>query len=76
LLAEELLRQGVAQTVLVTVLPEFEAACSLLDWGRAGDVLVMPIHALGARRAVSDLLDARSRHDVSNGQANGSATAH
>lgn len=76
LLANELLRQGVPADAMVTVLPEFEAACNLLDWGRSGDVLVMPIHALGARRAVSDLLDARSRHDVSSGHASGPAAAH
>lgn len=76
LLAQELLKQGIPRGALVTVLPEFEAACSLLDWGRSGDVLVMPIHALGARRAVSDLLDARSRQDVSSRFSGGSSAVH
>lgn len=76
LLAEELLKQGTHHDALVTVLPEFEAACSLLDWGRSGDVLVMPIHALGARRAVSDLLDARSRNDVSSHLSGGPSEVH
>jgi len=64
LLGDELRARGMDAERMVTVLPEFDAACSLLDWGRAGDVLVMPMHARPARTALSDLLDARLRHST------------
>ena len=58
LLAAELERGGVPAARIRTVLPELQAARTLLAQARAGDVLVMPMHALAARAAVTRLLDA------------------
>jgi UDP-N-acetylmuramyl tripeptide synthase len=56
LLREALLAAGMAPPTIVTVLSEVDAARTLLDWGRSGDVLVLPVHALAAREAVLSLL--------------------
>lgn len=58
LLREELLRGGLDKAQLVTVLPEVEAARTLLAWAQPGDVLVLPVHGLAAREQVGDWLDA------------------
>ena len=43
-----------------TLLPEVEAARAILDWSRAGDVLVLPVHNLSARAALVQWLDAEA----------------
>ncbi len=58
LLGTELERSGVPAARIRTVLPERSAARTLLALARAGDVLVMPMHALAARTALTRLLDA------------------
>jgi UDP-N-acetylmuramyl tripeptide synthase len=57
LLREELVRRGLAHDAVIECLDEFEAARGLLEWARAGDVLVLPIHAPDARGRVVGLLD-------------------
>jgi UDP-N-acetylmuramyl tripeptide synthase len=57
LLREELICHGVAGDAVIECLDEVEAARGLLDWARAGDVLLLPIHAPQARREVVELLD-------------------
>ena len=59
-LRDELLRQGMADASLHTILVEVEGAVALLEWARAGDVLVLPVHNLGARAELVALLDSRS----------------
>ena len=59
-LRDELLRQGMADASLHTILAEVEGAVALLEWARAGDVLVLPVHNLGARAELVALLDSRS----------------
>ncbi|KFN49088.1 Mur ligase family protein [Arenimonas composti] len=56
-LREALLARGIPDADMVTVLPEAEAARTLLRWSRPGDVLVMPVHSLGARAEVAAMLD-------------------
>ena len=58
LLHAELLRQGLAETALKTVLAEVDAARAILDWSEAGDVLVLPVHNLAARSVLVKWLDA------------------
>ena len=60
LLQAELLRQGLPPSAMCTVLPEVGAARALLDWSRAGDVLVLPVHNLSARAALVQWLDAEA----------------
>ncbi len=48
-LCEQLLRQGVPEAALQTILPEVEAAQAILAWAQPGDVLVLPVHNLAAR---------------------------
>jgi UDP-N-acetylmuramyl tripeptide synthase len=57
LLRRELEAQGLAPERLRVVLPEEEAALTLLGWARAGDVLVLPVHQLQARHGVCARLD-------------------
>jgi cyanophycin synthetase len=57
ILAAELRARDVPDADVCTVLPELDAARTLLQWARPGDVLVMPVHALSARATVSALLD-------------------
>ncbi len=57
LLREALLETGVAAADMETVLAEVDAVRALLAWARPGDVLVLPVHALGAREAVSAILE-------------------
>ena len=59
-LRDELLRQGVAEASVHTILVEVDAAVALLEWARPGDVLVLPVHNLDARAELVSLLDARS----------------
>jgi UDP-N-acetylmuramyl tripeptide synthase len=59
LLHAELRRQGLPETALRTILPEVEAAQTILEWSRPSDVLVLPVHNLAAREALVAWLDAR-----------------
>lgn len=49
ILRSELLRSGIEETRLRTVLPELEAAQALLAWAQPDDVLVLPVHTLSVR---------------------------
>ncbi len=51
-----LLQLGMTDSALRDRGTEVEAARCALDWARPGDVLALPVHAMGARRAVLDLL--------------------
>ena len=57
LLADELMRQGVPASRIETLLSEVAAAKALLAWARPGDVVVLPIHNLEARRKLALYLD-------------------
>ena len=57
ILRKELEAQGVAAPRIQLVLPEDEAALTLVEWARAGDVLVLPVHGSTAREAVREKLD-------------------
>ncbi len=59
----ELERLGVPDSALPVCRSELEAARHALEWARPGDVLVLPLHGLGARDAVVALLE--SRKDIS-----------
>jgi UDP-N-acetylmuramyl tripeptide synthase len=59
ILREELLRRGLQEGNLRTVLPETESAQALLDWARPGDVVVLTVHGGAARARVGAELDAR-----------------
>lgn len=54
---DELLRRGVPESALPVRLREADAAREALAWARAGDVLVLPVHSLGAKAEVAALLD-------------------
>lgn len=57
LLREALLEAGVAADDIATELAEVDAVKALLAWALPGDVLVLPVHALAAREAVTGVLD-------------------
>jgi cyanophycin synthetase len=57
LLRDELLLHGVNDDVLTIRLREIDALREALAWARAGDLLVMPLHSLGARAEADALLD-------------------
>ncbi len=56
-LRDELLRLGMIDAALPVRLREADAAREALAWARAGDVLVLPVHSLDAKREVAGLLD-------------------
>jgi UDP-N-acetylmuramyl tripeptide synthase len=58
LIRDELLRHGLPESALPVHLREAEAARAALAWARPGDVLVLPVHSLGAKAEVATLLDA------------------
>ena len=58
ILQAELIHQGFPVAALVTILPEADAARALLAWGRAGDILVLPVHSPAAREQLTPWLDA------------------
>ena len=51
-LREALLVRGMAAESIDVCLDEVEAARMLLAWARAGDVVVLPLHAVSAREAI------------------------
>ena len=57
LLRRELLVRGQPDDSLSVHRKEIEAVKALLEWARPGDVLVLPVHALGAQREVIEVLD-------------------
>jgi UDP-N-acetylmuramyl tripeptide synthase len=58
LLQDELRRSGLADIRLQAAQTEVDAARHLLQWARAGDVVVLPVHGREARKALVDWLDA------------------
>ncbi len=56
ILHEALRRFGVPDAALASANSEVEAARMALDWARAGDVLILPIHGVGARATIVELL--------------------
>lgn len=57
ILRDELRRCGIAEQHMLTLSSEVEAARYLIDWTQPHDVLVLPVHALSSRLAVSEYLD-------------------
>ena len=51
-----LMRHGLPESALPMRPSEVEAARCALDWARAGDVIVLPVHSLAARAAVVEML--------------------
>lgn len=60
ILRDALSKAGMPDESLLTVLPEIDAAQSLIGWARSGDVLVLPVHSFAARDTLAAWLDARS----------------
>ena len=58
LLLAALRQAGMAPESMCERGSELEAAKAALEWARPGDVLALPVHALGARLAVLQLIDA------------------
>lgn len=58
-LAALLAEAGMRDDQLQVVLDEAEAVAAAIAWGRPGDLLVLPVHALDARDRVAALLAAR-----------------
>lgn len=56
ILRAALLRAGLPESVLPMRANELDAVHCALDWARAGDVLVLPVHGHAARAAVLGLL--------------------
>ena len=71
LLENGLIAAGYGADNIHTVSDEFAAACHLLRWAKAGDVLVLPIHQLAVRIELAALLDQLA----SDGWSAGSAVA-
>ncbi len=61
LLESELRRAGYDNVRLHTELSEVEAALGLLEWARAGDVVVLPVHGRDARGALVRWLDSAAQ---------------
>lgn len=57
LLRDELIARGMPSAALPVQLSEFAAVRDALQWARAGDVLVLPVHARAAKNEVRGLLD-------------------
>src|SRR5690606_21429278 len=57
ILRDQLLLQGLPASNLRTILPEVEAAQTILAWARPGDVLVLPVHNLAARAQLVEWLE-------------------
>ena len=57
ILRTALIEGGVAEDALVFHRDETDGVVDLLKWSQPGDVLVMPIHAIAARRVVREKLD-------------------
>ena len=57
LLKNGLIAAGYPPGNIHTAADEIDAACQLLRWAQAGDVLVLPIHQAAARKRLAALLD-------------------
>lgn len=57
LLRTELIARGLPEATLPMTVRELDAARQALAWARPGDVLVLPVHALGAKLDVTTLLE-------------------
>ncbi|MFZ2234830.1 MAG: Mur ligase family protein [Dokdonella sp.] len=57
ILRTALIEGGVAEAALAFHRDETDGVVDLLKWAQPGDVLVLPIHAIGARRVVREKLD-------------------
>lgn len=57
ILRTALIEGGVGEDALVFHRDETDGVVDLLKWSQPGDVLVLPIHAIGARRVVREKLD-------------------
>jgi UDP-N-acetylmuramyl tripeptide synthase len=57
IMREALVQAGVADAAIETRLDEVEAARRPLQWARDGDLVVLPVHELGARAKIVALLD-------------------
>jgi UDP-N-acetylmuramyl tripeptide synthase len=57
IMREALAAAGIADDAIETRLDEVEAARRPLEWARDGDLVVLPVHELGARAKVVALLD-------------------
>jgi UDP-N-acetylmuramyl tripeptide synthase len=60
LIRSSLLRHGLPESALPVCPSEIDAARCALDWSRPGDVVVLLVHALAARAAVVQMLQAGS----------------
>ena len=58
LMRAELIAAGAPAETLSIALDELSGVRALLDWARAGDLLVLPVHNLEARKRTITLLDA------------------
>ena len=61
ILSDELLTHGMPAGAIETILPELDAARAVVAKGRAGDVVVLPVHGHAAREAAIAWLDAEER---------------
>src|SRR3546814_1089792 len=57
IMREALGEAGIGDDAIETRLDEVEAARRPLEWARDGDLVVLPVHELGARAKVVALLD-------------------
>ncbi|MBX9929238.1 MAG: hypothetical protein K2X99_10025 [Gemmatimonadaceae bacterium] len=63
LLARGLVAGGVAPERIRTILDETDAVRAAIQWAQPGDVVVLPVHAMAARRRVAEWLDALQARD-------------
>lgn len=60
ILSNALIGAGFQASHIETILDEFAAAKVLVEWAKAGDVVVLPMHGTVARQAMRDWLDSRN----------------
>lgn len=63
ILRAALIADGIGEAAIRTVLPDVEAACVLLGWAEAGDVIVLPVHDAHSRLKLEQLLDLMQERD-------------
>lgn len=69
ILRDELLAQGMRADAIVSSTDEILATRAMLEWARAGDVLVLPIHGKYARDEISMWLDRLAQTHWQSGQS-------
>ncbi|MEP7156619.1 MAG: Mur ligase family protein [Betaproteobacteria bacterium] len=67
ILKDALLAAGYPAEKIESEPDEVQAACRLLQWARAGDVLVLPVHQSASRECIADLLDTLQRNQWRSG---------